>query len=396
MNSYLVPLLFGTGWCLVQFIAALPWLAALDPLAFRSIARRPLNWLIALAAIVLVGGGLALFVSLVQDPGRLIVWGRVYGAVLHAQLIIDFFVLIFPLLLLVWPKGAAVALAAFREGVRQPMFWLIVAITLGVMLFSPFLPYFTFGEDYKMVRELGYDMIMLGAVIFGVLAASTSISEEIEGRTAITVMSKPVSRREFLIGKFLGILLACLFMVAMLGWVFDGVMWFTYRMENPESPLPAWVEIARHDWGSISDVPLNFTLGAGVWFDASLTAMRGLIFGACQVMVLVAIAVALATRMPMVVNIVTCVAIFFLGHLTHVLVWVSGARMPLVNFMAKFFDNILPGLEYFDYGPISVRDIAPDPRAFAIYVASVLLYAVLYSIIALLFGLVLFEDRDLA
>jgi ABC-type transport system involved in multi-copper enzyme maturation permease subunit len=397
MNSYLVPFLFGIGWCLVQAVAALPWLAALDPNAFRSTTRRPVNWLIALGAAVIVGAGLALFTGFVQDPTRLMTWGRIYGGILQAQLVIDFFVIIFPLLLLVWPKGGAVALAAFREGFRQPMFWLIVAIIFGLMVITPFLPYYTFGEDYKMVRELGYDMIMLGAVVFGVLAASTSISEEIEGRTAITVMSKPVSRRQFLIGKFIGILGACLLMIGMLGWAFDGVMWgLQGYMDNSDAPLPGWVEPMRQAWSSLPEVPLSFGLGIGVWFDASIRALPGLIFGGCQVMVLVAIAVALATRLPMVVNIVTCVAIFFLGHLTHVLVLASTGRMALVNFMAKFFDNVLPGLEYFDYGSISVRDIPLDPGPFTAYVASVLLYAVVYSIIALLLGLVLFEDRDLA
>jgi hypothetical protein len=67
-----------------------------------------------------------------------------------------------------------------------------------------------------------------------------------------------------------------------------------------------------------------------------------------------------------------------------------------VNFMAKFFENVLPGLNYFDLGAILARDIPPDRGMFLAYIGSVTGYAVLYSIIALLFGLILFEDRDLA
>src|SRR5207302_90712 len=145
------------------------------------------------------------------------IWGRFFGAILELQLLIDFFVLIFPVLTWIWPKGSAVALAAFREGVRQPMFWFIIIFFALFMMFSPFWPYFTFGEDYKMVREIGYDTIMLAGVLFTVLAASMSISEEIEGRTAITVMSKPVSRRQFLLGKYVGIFLAGLLMIGLLG-----------------------------------------------------------------------------------------------------------------------------------------------------------------------------------
>jgi len=316
---------------------------------------------------------------------------------MNAQLGIDLLVVLFWLLTLVWPHGTAVALAAFREGIRQPLFWLIVALALLWLVFSPFLPYFTFGEDHKMVRELGHDMIMLSAVAFSVLAASMSISEEIEGRTAVTLMSKPVSRRQFLLGKYLGILLAAVFMTGLLGWVFSGVMWFKFWYDNEPLPDPVWFASGREALASLGDPTVNFTLGVGAWFTFALVALPGLILGFCQVMVLLAVAVALATRLPMVVNLVTCLVVFFLGHLTHILVQVSSyGQFKLVNFMARFFENVLPGLEYFDIGPIIARDVPPDPTKFLLYSGSVVLYAVLYSVIALLFGLVLFEDRDLA
>ena len=127
---------------------------------------------------------------------------------LHLQLAADSFVFVFMLLLAIWPKGGAVALAAFREGIRQPMFWLLLGLALLLLIVFPFIPYFTFGEDLVMLKEMGYDTIMLAAPIFGVIAASNSISEEIEGRTAITLMSKPVSRRQFLLGKYVGIFLS--------------------------------------------------------------------------------------------------------------------------------------------------------------------------------------------
>ena len=127
-----------------------------------------------------------------------------------------------------------------------------------------------------------------------------------------------------------------------------------------------------------------------------MQSLPALAFAGCQTMVLLAIAVALATRLPFIVTFVTCVVIFFLGHLTHVLVTVSAGRFALVNFMAKFFDNVLPGLDYFDLGALLARDIPPDQNTFFAYVGSVTGYAVLYSVIALLFGLILFEDRDLA
>src|SRR3989440_498367 len=232
MTPLLVRLAVGVGLCLLQVLAALPWLALLEPVSIKARLRQSTFWWILLA--VVLGGGVALAAqfTLLQTPSTLESSGRLYGSVLHLQLSVDLLVGVFTVLLLLWPKGAAVALAAFREGVRQPMFWYILAAAILFLVVSPFIPYFTFGEDFLMLKELGYDVAMLAAVLFGVLAASMSISEEIEGRTAITLMSKPVSRRQFLLGKFVGILLAASVMTVLIGWCFDGVLiykrWFEH------------------------------------------------------------------------------------------------------------------------------------------------------------------------
>jgi hypothetical protein len=352
-----------------------------------------------------LGVALAGFLQFVAAGERLRFYGRFYGALLHAQLVADLFVLGFLLLLFVWPHGGAVAQAAFREGIRQPMFWLIVILASLAMFFSVILPYFTFGEDFKMVQDIGYDTIMLSAVLFGVLAAAISISEEIEGRTAITLMSKPVSRRQFLLGKFLGIFLSSLAMVGVLGWCFTWVLWikpafFPEDKGFSQIPTPAWVAPFQERLAALPEVGVDFAIGAGLWGDTAVDTLPGLLLGSCHAMVLLAIAVALATRLPMILNLVVCLMIFFLGHLTQVLVEVSkklqGAAGGLVSFVAQLFNALLPGLEFFSYGPVVSRDVPPDPALFSRYLASVVLYASIYAAIALLLGLILFEDRDLA
>ncbi len=134
----------------------------------------------------------------------------------------------------------------------------------------------------------------------------------------------------------------------------------------------------------------------GLWTNDLATVGLNLVLGACQLMVLLAIAVALATRLPMLLNLVICLVVFFLGHLTPILMAVSQKRYALVRFTAEVFDHVLPGLELYDTGPVVIRD-APLPQGeFALYVLSVTGYSLLYTGIALLFGLILFEDRDLA
>jgi len=115
------------------------------------------------------------------------------------------------------------------------------------------------------------------------------------------------------------------------------------------------------------------------------------------------VAASLATRLPMVVNLVLCLLLFFLGHLSDPLVEVTeklrqtgGIASNLANFLAQLVDKIVPSLSFFSNAPAIIRESMLEIGPFALYVGSVLGYAAMYTAIALLFGLILFEDRDLA
>jgi hypothetical protein len=303
------------------------------------------------------------------------------------------------------PKLFAVARAAFRESYRQPMFWLIVGVAVFLLsLVFPHIPYFTFGEDHLMMKENGYDTVMLAAVAFGAIAASMSISEEIEGRTAVTLMSKPVSRRQFLLGKFLGILLACLVMVSVLSWFFDLVLLYKYDYDSLPTrqlvpPVVAWIDRVGGPFEA-----RNFLRGVVFWVFHAGELLPGQVMSASLVMVLVAVAVALATRLPMIVNLVTCLVIYFLANLMPVLVKTTkpaneataGPVQKLVYFMAQLFDALLPGLELFRVRPTLVDEGALPIDDYLRHVGAVTGYGILFTTIVLLVGLVLFEDRDLA
>jgi hypothetical protein len=97
--------------------------------------------------------------------------------------------------------------------------------------------------------------------------------------------------------------------------------------------------------------------------------------------------------------------IYFLGHLSPVLSEIARSRLEanpgaagnqMLSFMATLFYNILPGMEFFSVGPALVTDAPPPMGPFYVYVGMVTFYGVLYTLILLMVGLVLFEDRDLA
>lgn len=406
-------LLGGLILAAVQLIAALPWLRAIDSRTFDKNLKNTQTLLMALAALVGIGLVVAAIIGYKGDSTNLRLYGRMYGLLLHLQILIDLFILVPLGLASIWPKGGAVALAAYREGWRQPMFWLITVFGILLTWVAVVLPYFTFGDDYKMMKQIGFDIVMLAAVMFGVLAASMSISEEIEGRTAITVMSKPINRRQFLLGKFVGILMACGAMTLILGLNLNAALLVMPEFDKINEdrafdPMPMEAKEVS--------VPLAQSLvpsgpartiaeGTGLWFGEIFAHSFGLALGFGQVMILVAIATALATRLAFVVNLVICLMVYFLGHLAPVVVRVTddmqaqnqaSTATGLVGFFGNLFDTLLPALEFFTMGPAIIRETPLNLQEFGWYVASVFGYAIIYTVIALVVGLLLFEDRDLA
>jgi len=136
--------------------------------------------------------------------------------------------------------------------------------------------------------------------------------------------------------------------------------------------------------------------GLLLWMDDVVLTLPGLVIGFCQVMVFLAIALALATRLPVVVNWTICLAVYYLGHLTPIMTEVTRREYRLIYFVAQLFDTVLPGLDLFDVGTAVIREAPLPPLEYNLYALNVSIYAVVYTAIALLFGLILFEDRDLA
>jgi ABC-type transport system involved in multi-copper enzyme maturation permease subunit len=271
-------------------------------------------------------------------------------------------------------KSLTIARATAKEAIRQPAFFVMAVLAGALLIFTVFVPYFTFGEDMKMYKDTGLTTISFFCMLLALLTASSTVADEIEGKTAITLLSKPINRRQFIVGKFLGIELGVLVLYIILGTLFAAGVWYKFSYDLRES---AGVPDAEKQWAQVMQV------------------MPGLVLGFFEVTVLTSISVAISTRLPMLANLVVCILIFFLGHLSPVLVVLAeeGRVNELVGFMGKFFAWALPSLEFFNASPsISTGAVIP----WVAYVLPVFGYCVLYSGAALLFAFLLFEDRDLA
>jgi hypothetical protein len=273
---------------------------------------------------------------------------------------------------LIAPRASIIAAATAKEAISQPLYILLIAIGVVALLFYVIIPYNTFGEDVKMLKTSGMTTIKVLAIIMALWTASVSVSDEIEGRTALTVLSKPVSRRQFIFGKFLGIIWPILLMFLILGAVFLLTVSFkvVYDARESAKQSPLWEEC----------------------FAEVVRIIPGLILAFFETVVMAAISVAISTRLPMLPNLIICGSIYVLGHLVPLIVKSSLGEIVFVKFIGQLISVILPVLDYYEIeGAIAGGNAVPVE-----YLLMAALYSALYCAAAMLLALLFFEDRDLA
>jgi hypothetical protein len=223
-------------------------------------------------------------------------------------------------------RTAAVAAATTKEAIGQPVF--AVALIAGAVLLFAFIviPYNTFGEDVKMLKDSGLTLIkVLALLVFlilgGVLLATTSLKVVYDAREGAKVD-------------------------------------------------PLWKDCA----------------------EEMITVVPGLALALLETILLAAVSLAVSTRLGMVPNLIICFTVYALGHLVPLIVQSSVGKFAIVRFVGKLFATVLPVLEHFTIDA-AVAGGVPVPWSYLGWAA---VYAGLYSAVALLVALVLFQDRDLA
>ncbi|MCZ6811597.1 MAG: hypothetical protein O7D97_06285 [Planctomycetota bacterium] len=93
----------------------------------------------------------------------------------------------------------------FFESIRQPIMLVVLVVATIALIFSNLLAGFTMEDDQRMMIDLGLSTIMLCGTLLAAFIATNVLNREIENRTVLTVISKPVSRPVFVLGKYLGV-----------------------------------------------------------------------------------------------------------------------------------------------------------------------------------------------
>jgi ABC-type transport system involved in multi-copper enzyme maturation permease subunit len=318
----------------------------------------------------------------------------------------------------------AVALLTSTEGLRQPSFFFIFFSAAGLTALSPSFAFFHLGEEAKMVTDLGLSTILAFSTLLALLTASSTVSDEIEGRTALTMLSKPLRREEFLLGKYLGVAVTASALVLLM----SVVLLVTLRSQKYEVTQDPWFSRAvligvligtlmfavffvlqlgfRRGVSMVSAFWISYAAAAGftlIFLSRMSTAQTvwdwqllvGLLFIVLHGCVISAVAVALATRCTLVQSAIGTAVFFIVGHASGGLLmpFRDGAELSPAGFVLR---AILPDLDQFNMADALATAYLDQPVAIPLdVVASSSLYALLYGAALLAIAAALFSKREL-
>ena len=118
-----------------------------------------------------------------------------------------------------------IALNTFRENLRDKILYNLLFFALLLIGTSVLLADLTVMEHHKMVTDMGLAAINLIGVIIAIFVGIGLVSKEIERRTVYTIMARPISRTQFILGKYLGLALTLLVNVVIMLAVYLTTLW---------------------------------------------------------------------------------------------------------------------------------------------------------------------------
>jgi ABC-type transport system involved in multi-copper enzyme maturation permease subunit len=243
----------------------------------------------------------------------------------------------------------------FREAVRDRVLYNLVVFVLFLTAAAIFLGELTAGQEARTIVNLGLSAMLLFGAFISIFVGIGLVSKEIEKRTVYAIFAKPISRTEFIIGKYLGLCLTILVNTAIMG---AGVSLALLYVGGGN--------LAATIWGAVALIYLELTIIIGV----------SILFSSFSTPALSALLTFL---------------VFVIGHFSSSLRELASS---LGSVSAQYlFDGIyyiLPNLSMFSFSTNAAHGIIP-PVSLLAGAAS---YAVVYNIILLIITTLIFSRRN--
>ncbi len=250
---------------------------------------------------------------------------------------------------------AAIATHTFKEAVRDRILVLFVLFAFAMMAASTVLSWLTVGSELKIVTDLGLGALALFGTMIAIFIGITLVHKEVEKKTIYAVLAKPVSRWQFLVGKYCGLMLTLAIVTGLMAVFYLALVWW----KAGEFPVHLLAAVL------LTYMELSIITAVAILFSSFTTPMLAAVF---------------------------TVAVYVVGHLTWGLAsFVEVAPGAATQYLVSMLYYALPDLETFNVRSRVVHGL-PVGRD---YVLDAIGYGLAYSAGMLTIATILFRRRDL-
>ena len=210
-------------------------------------------------------------------------------------------------------KVRAVAWNTFREAIRDKILYNLVFFALLIMGVSTYFGELTLGKRLKIIQDVSLASMSIFGLLIAIFVGIGLVYKEIQRRTIYTLLAKPISRGQFLIGKYLGLALTIILNVAVMSAVLLALL-IIY-----------------------ADPVVNWEVGKAVFLIL------------VELMLITAVAVFFSTFSTPTLSAMFTLGIYIVGRFSSDLVALSSRSENIVlKYLTMALHYLLPNLEKFD------------------------------------------------
>ena len=246
-----------------------------------------------------------------------------------------------------------IALNTFKEIVRNKFLYLILIFWLLFILFSISLWKLSIWDDQKIITDFGISMIEIFWLVWVLFVWSQLLFKEIEWKTIFLILSKPIKRYEFILGKFFGF------------WLVITLITFVQSI-------------------------LYFVVLAIKWISIDWLIVASIFFILLKLLILVWIVLFLSSFMSTILTIIVSIMIYFASHSFSLIIdLVNRLNVSAVTYLTKAVHLIFPPFE-----AMNLRDFIWSNVKFSImYFVWNTTYAIAYLVIILVATSIIFNNK---
>lgn len=224
-----------------------------------------------------------------------------------------------------------IALNTFRESVRDKILYNIFFLAIGLAFFSILLGEWSVFDRAHVIKSTTLSIMSISGLLISVFVGISLVQKEIQGRTVLTLLSKPISRAAFIVGKYLGLLAVVAVHLSLLTLVYYGILSLTDS--NP-----------------------------------TLDLLQAIYLVFCEMAIVVAVALLFSSFSTPVLSALFTLGVYIAGHLSDQLLEqvrfvrrmgeVEGTESVIMEKTAIFVHAIFPGLYRFNISGYVVHQVA--------------------------------------